>query len=37
LACSNDLDIQNRNSVQADAGSLTVAFDLSGYLPKESR
>jgi general secretion pathway protein M len=37
----DDLDIQNRNSVAAgtdadgEAGSLTVAFDLSGYLPKE--
>jgi general secretion pathway protein M len=36
-----DLDIQNRNDAQADAdgqaGSLTVAFDLSGYLPKGSQ
>jgi general secretion pathway protein M len=37
----DNLDIQNRNSVAAgtdadgEAGSLTVAFDLSGYLPKE--
>lgn len=37
----DELDIQNRSSVPAgadaggDAGILTVAFDLSGYLPKE--
>jgi general secretion pathway protein M len=37
----DELDIRNRSSVQAsadaggDAGTLTVAFDLSGYLPKE--
>lgn len=33
----DDLDIQNRNRAQGDAGSLTVAFDLSGYLPRESQ
>ena len=37
----DELDVQNRSSVRAgsdasgDAGILTVAFDLSGYLPKE--